>query len=96
MWTRTVTAQDFAKAGSEPPPAGQWELVFNQVGAWHLGPLGSGVGNQYDVQGNTINVYAPIQMAPFSNGHGGISRYGHQARRHPALEYQEPDPAALY
>jgi hypothetical protein len=29
------------------------------------------------VQGNTINVYAPIQMALFSNGHGGISRYGH-------------------
>jgi hypothetical protein len=77
MWTRTVTAQDLAKAGSEPPPAGQWELVFDQVGAWHLDPLGSGVVNQYDVQGDTINVYAPIQMSPLINDHTSTSRYGH-------------------
>ena len=77
MWTRTVTAQDLAKSGSGPPPAGKWELILDQVGAWHLDPLGSGVVNQYDVQGDTINVYAPIQMAPWINSQGGVSRYGH-------------------
>src|SRR5437763_1116972 len=30
-----------------------------------------------DVDGNVIHVYAPIQMAPFSDGRGGVSRFGH-------------------
>jgi hypothetical protein len=78
MWTRTVTAQDLEKAGAsiEPPPTGQWELVFDQVGAWHLDPRGGGLANQYDVQGDTINVYAPIEMEPL--GGDSISRYGHR------------------
>jgi hypothetical protein len=79
MWTRTVTDQDIAKSGSDPgglPPAGQWELVFDQIGAWHLDPNGSGAVNQYDVHGDTIHVYAPIQMVPLET-HPGISRYGH-------------------
>ena len=77
-WTRTVTPADLTHAGATdmPPPTGQWELVFDQVGAWHLDPLGSGLGNQYDVQGDTINVYVPIQEAP-EPPTGGISRYGH-------------------
>ena len=32
--------------------------------------------NQYDVHGDTIHVYAPIQMVPLET-HPGISRYGH-------------------
>ena len=40
-------------------------------------PLGSGLVNEYDVAGNVIRVYAPIQMAPLSDGRGGITRYGH-------------------
>jgi hypothetical protein len=78
MWTRNVTEEDIAKSGSDPsglPPAGQWELVFDQIGAWHLDPQGSGIANQYDVQGDTIHVYAPIQMEPL--GGNSISRYGH-------------------
>ena len=58
-------------------PTGQWELVFDQVGAWDLDPTGSGRIYQYDVQGSTINVYAPIQEAPMSDSGGGINRYGH-------------------
>jgi hypothetical protein len=80
VWTRTVTDEDIAKSGADPsglPPAGQWKLIFDQVGAWHLDPNGSGIGNQYDVHGNTINVYAPIQMAPLIEGQPTFSRYGH-------------------
>ena len=76
-WTRTVTTADLNKAGKEPPPAGPWTLVFDRVGAWHLDPLGSGLVNQYDVAGNAIDVYAPIQMAPFGTSGGGVGRYGH-------------------
>jgi hypothetical protein len=76
-WTRTVTAADLTKAGKEGPPGGRWTLVFDRIGAWHLDPLGSGVVNQYDVAGNALNVYAPIQMAPFGSAGGGVSRFGH-------------------
>jgi hypothetical protein len=76
-WARTVTPADLTKAGKEPPPSGQWTLVFDRVGAWHLDPLGSGLVNQYDATGQTIKVYAPIQMAPFGTAGGGISRFGH-------------------
>jgi hypothetical protein len=76
-WKRTVTPSDLQKAGSEPPPAGKWTLIFDHVGAWHLDPFGSGLVNEYDVSGSMIRVYAPIQMAPFDNGQGGISRFGH-------------------
>jgi hypothetical protein len=76
-WTRTVTAADLTKAGKEPPPGGQWTLIFDRVGAWHLDPLGSGLVNQYDAAGQAINVYAPIQMAPFGTAGGGVSRFGH-------------------
>ena len=78
-WTRTVTPQDIENAGvtEAPPPPGRWDLVFDQVGAWELDPLGSGVGSQYEAQGDILNVYAPIQEAPIGNGTGGISIYGH-------------------
>jgi hypothetical protein len=76
-WTRIVTAADLTKSGKEGPPAGRWTLIFDSVGAWHLDPLGSGVVNQYDAAGNTLNVYAPIQMAPFGSGGGGVNRFGH-------------------
>jgi hypothetical protein len=75
MWTRTVTDQDLAKTDGSTP-AGQWELVFDQIGAWYLDPQGSGGVEQYDVPGDTINIYAPIQMVPLET-HPGISRYGH-------------------
>lgn len=77
-WARTLTPADLARAVPEHgPPTGQWELVFDQVGAWELDPVGSGRIYQYDVHGQTINVYAPIQEAPISGAGGGISRYGH-------------------
>jgi hypothetical protein len=79
-WTRTMTQQDITSAGlTLGPPTGRWQLVFDRVGAWELDPLGSGLGTQYEVTGNTINVYAPIQEAPCPcfNGNGGIARYGH-------------------
>lgn len=77
-WTRTVTTADLARATPEhSPPTGQWQLVFDQVGAWDLDPVGSGRIYQYDVQGDTINVFAPIQEAPCSDTSCGISRYGH-------------------
>ncbi len=78
-WTRTVTARDLKKGDKDGPPAGRWQLVFDRVGAWHLDPLGSGVVNQYGVAANAINVYAPIQMAPFRDGKGGVTRFGHRA-----------------
>ena len=76
-WTRQVTPADLAK--SDPrygsgPPAGNWKLVFDRVGAWHLDPLGSGVVNQYAARPALIHVYAPIAMAPEGIG---VSRFGH-------------------
>lgn len=77
-WTRTVTSTDTTKATSgAPPPAGNWSLVIDSVGAWVLDPLGSGLAQAYTVSGGTLNILGPIQMAPFSNGKGGISRFGH-------------------
>lgn len=79
-WTRTVTNEDLKKVDPKfgsGPPAGTWQLVFDRVGVWHLDPLGSGLVNAYDVKGNVIHVYAPIQMAPFSDGKGGVTRFGH-------------------
>ena len=77
MWTRTVTDQDIAKSLDGSTPAGQWELVYDQIGAWYLDPQGSGAVEQYDVPGDTINIYAPIQMAPLPTDHNSFSRYGH-------------------
>jgi hypothetical protein len=80
-WTRTVTPADLARNVPNPgqiPPTGQWELVFDKVGAWELDPIGSGRIYQYSVKGHTINLIAPIQEAPCSQtGPCGISRYGH-------------------
>ncbi len=78
-WTRTMTQQDITNAGlTLGPPTGRWQLVFDRVGAWELDPLGTGLGTQYAVTGNTINVYAPIQEVPCcSSGSSGIARYGH-------------------
>jgi hypothetical protein len=84
-WTRVVTAEDVQKAQPQygsPPPVGTWKLVFDQVGAWELGPLQTGVVDQYDAEAGTINVYAPIQMAPLScdqggTCQGGVSRFGY-------------------
>ena len=78
-WTRTVTPADFTRVPTENSnPTGQWELVFDNVGAWDLDPVGSGRIYEYAVKGETINVYAPIQEAPCSQtGACGISRYGH-------------------
>ena len=77
-WTRNVTAEDVDKATSgEGPPPGAWRLVFDSVGAWVLDPLGSGVVEQYEATSDGITAYAPIQMAPFSDGRGGVARFGH-------------------
>lgn len=77
-WTRTVTSADVAKATSgAPPPTGKWTLVIDKIAVWLLDPKGSGIAQAYRVSGNALHVLAPIQMAPFSNGGGGISRFGH-------------------
>jgi hypothetical protein len=91
MWTRTVTAQDVDKATSgEGPPVGEWKLVFDRVGAWVLDPLGSGVVEQYEATPTTIQAYAPIQMAPFADGHGGVTRFGHQGIGGTVCNYDGP------
>jgi hypothetical protein len=77
-WTRTVTDADTTKATSgAPPPAGKWKLVIDSVGAWMLDPMGSGIVNADRINGSTLEILAPIQMAPFDNGKGGITRFGH-------------------
>jgi hypothetical protein len=76
-WTRKVTKADLKKAGHNPPPAGRWHLVFDRVGAWELDPHGSGVVNAIHIGKGKLTVYAPIQLAPFSNGQGGVTRYHH-------------------
>jgi hypothetical protein len=78
-WTRTLTAQDAQKAGTQyggTPPLGSWKLVFDRVGAWELDPKGGGVLDNYDAERGIIHVYAPIQMTP-PIGPGGISKFGH-------------------
>jgi hypothetical protein len=94
IWTRLVTPADLKKGDNDGPPAGRWKLVFDRVGAWHLDPLGSGLVNQYGVAGTIINVYAPIQMAPFSDGKGGISRFG--ARGIGGTDCREDGPFGSY
>ena len=81
VWTRTMSGQDITKAGvtQGPPPTGRWEMVFNYVGAWELDPLGSGVVSGIGVQGDIINVYAPIQMAPWVNNQTTTSAFGHHS-----------------
>ena len=93
-WTRMVTPADLKKSGAEPPPPGMWKLVFDRVGAWHLDPLGSGLVNQYTATADHINVYAPIQMAPFNDGRGGISKYG--ARSIGGIDCREDGPFGSY
>lgn len=66
-----MSVSDLRKSGPNPPPTGRWTLVFDQVGAWELDPMGSGVVNEYEVAARVIRVYAPIQMAPFSDVSGG-------------------------
>jgi hypothetical protein len=84
--TRTVRAR--VQAAPQPPPElagkwqrrapeGVWELIFDQVGEWHLDPFGTGLVNQFAVKGSTLHVYAPIQMAPLINNHTTITRDGH-------------------
>ena len=90
-WTRTVTPEDVRKATSgEGPPPGVWRLVFDRVGAWVLDPLGSGVVEQYDATPTAIHVHAPIQMAPFSDGRGGLARFGHHGIGGTVCNYAGP------
>jgi hypothetical protein len=90
-WTRTVTAEEAKKATSgEGPPAGAWKLVFDRVGAWVLDPLGSGVVEEYEATPATIRAYAPIQMAPFSDGQGGVARFGHHGIGGTVCNYDGP------
>jgi hypothetical protein len=81
-WTRTMTPQDQKKSNPKfgrdnVPPAGVWRLVFDQVGAWELDSLKTGLVNEYDVAGKIIHAYAPIAMAPCSDASCGVSRFGH-------------------
>ena len=79
-WTRSVTPKDLEKSDprfGDGPPAGVWTLVFDRVGAWHLDPMGSGIVNAYGVANDVIHVYSPMQMAPFDDGGGGVSKFGH-------------------
>jgi hypothetical protein len=81
VWTRIMSGPDITKAGvtQAPPPTGRWEIVFNHVGAWELDPTGSGAVSGIGVQGDIINVYAPIQMAPWVNNQTTTSAFGHHS-----------------
>jgi hypothetical protein len=90
-WTRSVTAEDVQRATSgEGPPPGVWRLVFDSVGAWVLDPMGSGVVEQYEATATGIHAYAPIQMAPFSDGRGGVARFGHHGIGGTVCNYDGP------
>ena len=90
-WTRNVTPEDVKKATSgEGPPSGVWKLVFDRVGAWVLDPMGSGVVEQYEATAVGIQAFAPIQMAPFSDGQGGVSRFGHHGIGGTVCNYDGP------
>jgi hypothetical protein len=90
-WTRDVTPDDVKKATSgEGPPTGVWKLVFDRVGAWVLDPLGSGVVEQYEATSTGIRAYAPIQMAPFADGKGGVARFGHHGIGGTVCTYDGP------
>src|SRR5262249_54853721 len=58
-------------------PPGEWEIVFDRIGAWDLDPVGSGVVEHVVIRSNTIDIDAPIWMTPEVNGHFELSRYGH-------------------
>jgi hypothetical protein len=51
VWKRNLAAG---------PLSGQWQLVFDRIGSWHLDPLGGGVLDQCAVAGNVLHLYAPI------------------------------------
>jgi hypothetical protein len=70
VWSRVVPGSPGG------PPTGRWRLAFDNVGAWELDTLGTGVVSQIGVTGNRIDVYAPISMAPFNDGVTGINAYG--------------------
>jgi hypothetical protein len=81
-WTRTMTPADQKKSdpkfgADNVPPSGVWRLVFDQVGAWELDPLKTGLVSQYEVAGDIIHTYAPISMVPCSDTSCGVSKYGH-------------------
>jgi hypothetical protein len=83
IWTRVITAQEIAKLAGPltaggTPPAGRWELAFDNVGAWYLDPQGSGIAHDLIVQDHTLTIDAPIQMAPFNNGQTTTTAYGHK------------------
>ncbi|PYE49478.1 hypothetical protein [Deinococcus yavapaiensis] len=84
--SNTVTAT-VSKAPA-PPPAlagrwrrtrenvnfeGEWDIIFDEVGAWIIDPMKGGVVEQINVQGDVIRVFAPIQMGLADLG---VSAYG--------------------
>jgi hypothetical protein len=79
-WTRKITAKDAEKADPKfrrGPFPGPTDLFFDRVGAWSYYPGGKGLVTQYAVRnGDVINAYAPIQMAPLIKHHTTISRFG--------------------
>jgi hypothetical protein len=97
-WTRTVTQADLKKSGPQPPPPGVWRLVFNRIGAWALDPMGGGVVNQFDVAGDVIHAYAPIQTVPrLSSGDPGtIVRFGHHVAVGGGTDCREDGPFGSY
>ncbi|WP_110888558.1 hypothetical protein [Deinococcus yavapaiensis] len=55
-WRRTV------QVAGEPSLSGPWDLIFDDVGAWAIAPVSSGVVEQISVRGDVIQVFAPVQM----------------------------------
>lgn len=91
-WRRTVTDEDVAKFGGDVP-SGQWERVFDRVGAWDLDPIGSGIVSHVVFRGDTIRIDAAVWMTPYVDGHGKLNRYGH---RDIGAGYREDGPAGSY
>jgi hypothetical protein len=73
-WTRRLTAADQKKAAGDPPPVGQWRIVFDRVGVWELDPFGGGTIAEYAARNNALDTFVPIQMGPDGVG---VSKYRH-------------------
>ncbi len=78
VWARRQTRADQRRAGETQSllAAGKtrlYRIAFDRVGAWVLNPAGGGAVEQIGVVGNTINVFAPVEMNPTG---AGVAAYG--------------------
>ncbi|WP_027483533.1 hypothetical protein [Deinococcus pimensis] len=68
-WTRQVSGLTPDDQGNDVN--GRWDLIFDEIGAWVLDPLGTGAVDAVRYQGDTVNVYGTVAM-----GRPGVDAYG--------------------